>query len=708
MNIKKITNQLKSLKVVFKPKAWVNLGKTVWLFVTFFVLIAIFLAKRITSFVKRTPLKFLLKPIEPIWSKSGQPVLKKAESKLDSWRLSEVKRSYLIKLAYQNLKLKQARAIITIGGMALGISAIVFLVSLGYGLEKLVITQVARLEDLRMLDISPGQSKNLRLNDDSMEKIKKVEFVEEAVPMISLVGKVNFKGAVADVLTYAVPQRYLEISQVEVAQGEIFKNNETALANYSGRVAGVETSLQNGVFGRLIRERLRANILPQEAALAWSEPSINAQVLGYVSRQPEGFWADEYWGGAYTSSSGLGRAGIDEAKNQVLGKWFKATLPLWQKNADDQLIPVLDERGYQQYRQVWVNQKHAQVLDHWDFGQVLGEATSSAQVASSSASIQTDSVTPATTSAQSASASAQTQFDTVVVSTDSAGVEWVSLKSSSESAKKTTTQIKFEQKPQAEALVSTGMLRLFNLDPKKAKDQEFGISFILVKSLMPDIDSRVLSEEVKYKITGVVEDDASAYIYIPFIDMRKIGVSNFSQLKVITKDKIRLASVREEVETLGFRTSSTADTVNSIERLFKNVRLLLAILGMVALGVAVLGMFNTLTVSLLERTREIGGMKAMGMLSGEVKDLFLAEAMIMGLTGGVGGLTLGFMAGKGLSLLVSSLAAVRGQGFLNLSYIPPFFSLFILISSFVVGILTGLYPARRATKISALNALRYE
>ena len=68
-----------------------------------------------------------------------------------------------------------------------------------------------------------------------------------------------------------------------------------------------------------------------------------------------------------------------------------------------------------------------------------------------------------------------------------------------------------------------------------------------------------------------------------------------------------------QVEALGFSTRSVADTVKQIDRLFATARVLLAVLGFVALSIAALGMFNTLTVSLLERTREVGLMKAMGM-----------------------------------------------------------------------------------------------
>jgi putative ABC transport system permease protein len=135
---------------------------------------------------------------------------------------------------------------------------------------------------------------------------------------------------------------------------------------------------------------------------------------------------------------------------------------------------------------------------------------------------------------------------------------------------------------------------------------------------------------------------------------------------------------------------------------------ILGILGFIALAVASLGMFNTLTVSLLERTREIGGMKTMGMVSGEIQELFLAEAMIMGLGGGIGGILLGFLVGKMLSNVVSIFAITQGVGYLELTYIPFSLILFIILSSFIIGLVTGLYPSYRAKKISALNALRYE
>jgi putative ABC transport system permease protein len=82
--------------------------------------------------------------------------------------------------------------------------------------------------------------------------------------------------------------------------------------------------------------------------------------------------------------------------------------------------------------------------------------------------------------------------------------------------------------------------------------------------------------------------------------------------------------------------------------------------------------------------------------------------MVMGLLGGIFGVFGGFVAGKLLGVVLSVFSLAKGVGWIDVSYIPPVFVAIVLVLSFVVGVVTGIYPARRATKISALNALRYE
>jgi len=181
-----------------------------------------------------------------------------------------------------------------------------------------------------------------------------------------------------------------------------------------------------------------------------------------------------------------------------------------------------------------------------------------------------------------------------------------------------------------------------------------------------------------------------------------------SSVKVIVEDTKDVQLAREKLEGLGFQTSSVVDTVDSVSNLFHTLRIALLVLGLIALGVASLGMFNTLTVSLLEKTREVGLLKTMGLKSSQVKTLFLAESLIMSVLGGVFGLILGFIVGKLLSIFISILSVSQGGTPMDVTYIPFILGIGLVIVSAIVGVITGWYPAERAKKISALNALRYE
>ena len=108
-----------------------------------------------------------------------------------------VKRSFLIGLAFRNMKVKRMRSVVTIGGVSLGIAAIVFLVSLGYGIQKLVVSRVAKLDDLKVADVLLGKSAILKLNDSAMAALSAIEGVDKVLPVVSLVGKVEYKNSVS-------------------------------------------------------------------------------------------------------------------------------------------------------------------------------------------------------------------------------------------------------------------------------------------------------------------------------------------------------------------------------------------------------------------------------------------------------------------------------------------------------------------------------
>lgn len=707
------------IKEAINPKNWpqmVSAGikaipvivKAIYLFSTFFLLLLTFLIGKIFNLLKGIP--FLGKAftlIGDLYEKKLGAFTDGIINRLETARPSEVKRIYLIELAYRNMMIKKTRSFITILGMSVGVGAIVLLLSLGYGIERLIINKVARLDELKMLDISAGENTALRLNEDVFKKIEAFKENSKALPVISVVGRINFNRAQTDVLVYAVPRDYLINGiNTKFIKGKPFANNNTinekiGKIEEKGQVAGASSSLIESAFGsKVVSGKTTFNILPEKPAAVWEECTINSKILGYTTRVEGGMEGEQVWGGDYYPFSENGRVGYDRKKNLFLGKWVEGKMPLYDRRADDTISPKFDDYGRHEWQMGCIPLRDVQLISQFDFGSVLGESTESATLALNSAPSATDEASVSTDSAA--------LYDAVVVASDESGLETISLQASDSAKVKEAKTLKFEHTPDGSAVVSSGFLNLLGIDVNKAIGTTFKSSFIIVKSLMPDIESKVFTTDVEYKIMGVVDDMDNTYFYIPFDDLYKLGVKNFSQFKMILNNQKDLPKVRKDIETMGFRTNSTFDTVKQIESLFANLRILLAILGMVALGVASLGMFNTLTVSLLERTRETGGMKAIGMVSDEVQDLFLAEAMIMGLSGGIGGLLFGSLVGTILSVLVSIIAISQGQGFLQLNYLPPTFVIFIIISAFIVGLLTGLYPAYRAKRTSALNALRYE
>ena len=117
-------------------------------------------------------------------------------------------------------------------------------------------------------------------------------------------------------------------------------------------------------------------------------------------------------------------------------------------------------------------------------------------------------------------------------------------------------------------------------------------------------------------------------------------------------------------------------------------------------------MTNTLTVSLLERTKEIGLMVALGARAKDVRRLFTAEAMLLSLTGGIVGIILATLFGFGVDLVLNSFARNRGitESF-SLFYLSPLLILATLLVIIAIGFIVSFIPARRAARVNPIDAL---
>lgn len=211
----------------------------------------------------------------------------------------------------------------------------------------------------------------------------------------------------------------------------------------------------------------------------------------------------------------------------------------------------------------------------------------------------------------------------------------------------------------------------------------------------------------KFKILGIIEGEDNM-IYVNSNALGDLKIDKFSQLKVKCVSQKPMSSVRDTILNQGLLVSSLSDTVDQANKIFNIVRIVLMLFGLVALVVSAIGMFNTMTIALLERTEEIGIMKSIGASDGAVSMMFVMEATIMGFLGGLVGIVIGLLGGAVFNWLINFVSSRFGGQQVNLFYSPILYIIVIVAFSGVVGFLTGFVPARRASKIDPLDALRYK
>jgi len=260
-----------------------------------------------------------------------------------------------------------------------------------------------------------------------------------------------------------------------------------------------------------------------------------------------------------------------------------------------------------------------------------------------------------------------------------------------------------------EILINQSVLNLMSEDYDQAVGKKIKLDLIIPAELRTKTsDGLKLLENTELEIVGLSKSDKSPMVFVSTDLLIKNDGTKFSSLKVKIDKQENVEILRKQIENIGFSTEYVGDTINEISQVFSMFRGILAAFGLIALIVAALGTFNTLTISLLERIKEVGLFKALGMRNRDVYKLFLAESLIIGISGGVLGMVVGICLGEGINAILSFLAVQSGAEKLEIFITPWFFSLGVAGFSILVGFITGWYPSRRAVKIDPLDALRFE
>jgi putative ABC transport system permease protein len=223
----------------------------------------------------------------------------------------------------------------------------------------------------------------------------------------------------------------------------------------------------------------------------------------------------------------------------------------------------------------------------------------------------------------------------------------------------------------------------------------------------------------KYRIVGVLVAKGRGFgsggdqlCLLPYTNVRSYfsrPQMNFSiQIKVMNTELVDPAIGEAEgtfrvirnlnpADESDFNVEKSDNLVNILLNNIKNITLVATIIGLITLFGAAVGLMNIMLVSVTERTREIGIRKAMGATSRIVKQQFLIESIVIGQIGGLVGIFLGILAGNGVAMMI-------GTPF----FIPWIWIIVGVILCFIVGILSGFYPAQKASKLDPIESLRFE
>jgi ABC-type antimicrobial peptide transport system permease subunit len=210
-------------------------------------------------------------------------------------------------------------------------------------------------------------------------------------------------------------------------------------------------------------------------------------------------------------------------------------------------------------------------------------------------------------------------------------------------------------------------------------------------------------------IVGVVNTGAGAIVYMNAQLLRDAGATQYGQIKVVAANRNDVSTIRQQIEGLGLTTSSPLDTLNQINTIFTIFTFVVAGFGGIGMVIAVLGMFNTLTISLLERTSEIGLMITMGARNSDIRRLLILEALLLSTAGGLFGIFIAWFLGQVINLILTHFANRNGViGTVHAFSVTPLLVASVIVMTLVVGLFVVFYPARRAAHINPIDALRHE
>jgi putative ABC transport system permease protein len=238
--------------------------------------------------------------------------------------------------------------------------------------------------------------------------------------------------------------------------------------------------------------------------------------------------------------------------------------------------------------------------------------------------------------------------------------------------------------------------------------------------------------ETPCRIAGIVERDPGGIpggggltgVMIPMGMAKTMDAQAIVNLQTFLRDpsqaksygavtvKVKQARFTQDVEDklrgMGYTVFSINDALRGAKTAFIVLDIFLSLIGSIALAVSSLGIVNTMVMSILERTREIGIMKAIGASDNDIRKIFLIEASVIGLMGGSVGVGIGWIVGKAINFGGNIYIRSQGGTPSSLFSFPLWLAAASIAFSIAVSLIAGSYPASRAARLDPIQALRHD
>lgn len=266
--------------------------------------------------------------------------------------------------------------------------------------------------------------------------------------------------------------------------------------------------------------------------------------------------------------------------------------------------------------------------------------------------------------------------------------------------------------------------RMLSVRFSKKPQDVVGKKAILSIAYASEDEPQPKEEEMTFTIVGVIETEKLGFrasqMYLPMeraLELRELtkGGSfafmiykkgHYTTAEVKAADVKAVTEVKKLLTNSGYQVLSTADIIGTINTFFLVLEVFMGSIGAIGLLVSLFGIANTMLTAVIERTREIGIMKAVGARNSHVRGVFLLEAAGIGLLGGLIGLPVGAIVGTAVNFVAHHFRAIPDD--MHVFHIPWWLIAGTLVFSVAVSTIAGFVPALRASRMDPVQALRYE